>query len=137
MSKLLKSVALHSNLNEEYNVLMKWNDKQEDQPLNLFNHLWLSLKSVNNSEYVIEVAERIKNELGTKYSLIVYNTLALYDNKYAKLALADIYSHGDGVTKDLTMAEEYYKECLEDSLLTPLVAARLDVIHCQEDLLHL
>ena len=129
MSKLLKSVALRNNLNQELEVLMKWNETQKDKPLNCFNNLWLSLKSVTESEYMLNVAERIKRELGSKYSVIIYNVLAMYGNNYAKLALADMYARGDGLTSDITLAEKYYKDCLTDTLLKPIVAVKLDELY--------
>ena len=81
MSKLIKSVALKHKLLDEYYELMKWNENQSDKPLNSFNHNWLSNNIKQNEKHILSIVSRVKNEVGSKHSMLLYNTMALYDKE--------------------------------------------------------
>jgi hypothetical protein len=85
MSKLLKIVALRKGMMKEFEVLNEWNKLQNDSPLNNFNNNWL--KNNFKSKDLLCVAERVKSDLGFKFSLLLYETLSIYGNIEAKREL--------------------------------------------------
>ena len=91
MSKLLQCVAMKENKLQEFDVLTKWNENQLDNPLNYFNHSWLKRNIKNEEKFLLKVTNRIKNELGVNYCLLVYNLLSKYDNLYKELYEAEMY----------------------------------------------
>ena len=85
MSKLLKIVALRKGMMKEFEVLNEWNKLQNDSPLNNFNNSWL--KNNFKSKDLLCVAERVKSDLGFKFSLLLYETLSIFGNIEAKREL--------------------------------------------------
>ena len=85
MSKLLKTVALRKGLEKEFMVLNEWNNRQNDFPLNIFNHGWL--KKNGKSNELTKLVERVNCELGLKCSLLLCEALAIYGNAEVKETL--------------------------------------------------
>ena len=108
MSKLLQSVAMKEDKMNEFDVLTKWNENQSDNPLNYFNHSWLKRNIKKEEKYILKVTNRIKNELGENYCLLVYNLLAKYDNLYKELYESEVHYPELGINKFLFEKLEQY-----------------------------
>jgi hypothetical protein len=85
MSKLLKIVALRKGMENEFMILNEWNNRQNDYPLNIFNHSWLKKNSKSNE--LTKVVERVNSELGLKCSLLLCEALSIYGNVHVKQTL--------------------------------------------------
>ena len=84
---ILFAKAVSLNEVDLYEDLVKWNENQNDKPLNDFNDEWLNDNKFLEADYLYSIATRVYKELSLKHSVIILMVLRDYDNIYAKEAL--------------------------------------------------
>ena len=114
---ILMSKALDNVMHREYYGLLAWNETQEDKPINLLNRKWLLENVVKKESYLLNVMNRVHNELSKEHAVLVALVLSDFWVSYATYFLGLYYDGNKEYTKAIHFFEMYMdKEEMNDAV---------------------